>query len=195
MLTKKVLISLFLSTILQAFPPLYGEVVNVRVNWNSISCNQNCANLIQKNFESLKQVESVSINAKSGTADLKWNPKFPFSYKAIDTKMRMVGASLIGVYIRVKGYAMSKGNKVVLSSIGDQTEFTLISPIPTGPGEYIGFPDASKLSLSPELQKKILDASTEKKVIVVEGPIYRGYVAPPLYLMIQRLQIEKNKQQ
>ncbi len=139
----------------------------------------------------MQQIESVSVNAKLGTATLKWSPKFPFSYQLIDSRLRMIGVGLIGIYMRVRGSAIPRGNKIALSSIGDQTQFILISPISVKPGDYAGFPDGSKLSLSPKLKKKITEASAERKDIIVEGPLYQGHRAPPLYLMIDRLQIEK----
>lgn len=174
-------------------PLLHAEILEVFVSWNSYSCDQKCAEMIRNKFENMKQVESVNFNPSAGNIRLKWNPTSPFSYQIIKTQLQMVGVGLNELRVRARGRGVQAGKSVVLVSSGDNTRFTLISPLKARPEEYIALPDGSNLELAPSLQEKVLTAAAEDKVIVVEGPIYQGHRSPPLYLITSRLQIEKKK--
>lgn len=184
---------IFLSFSVLAFysPQLQGEVLEVFISWNSYLCDDQCAELIKKRFESVKQVESIDVNAKAGNARIKWNPKSMFTYQAIKTQLQLVGVGLSELRVRVRGRGVPQGEGAALISLGDNTRFNLISPIQVAPGEYAALPDGSQLSLAEGLKEKILSSAREKKVIVIEGPIYQGHRSPPLYLIVSRLQIEK----
>ena len=170
---------------------LHSEIVEVFVSWNSYSCDEKCSQLLKKKFEGMKQVESVTLNSSAGNARLKWNPKSSFSYQAVKAPLQMVGVGLNELRVRVRGKGVVQGNGAALLSLGDNTRFTLISPIRARPGEYVALPDGSNLELSQNLQEKVVKASEEDKVVVVEGPIYQGHRSPPLYLIVSRLQVEK----
>ncbi len=170
---------------------LQSEVLEVFISWNSYLCDDKCADLIKRRFESMKQVESIEVNSGSGSAKIKWNPESLFSYQAVKTQLQMVGVGLSELRVRVRGKGVPQGKGAALISSGDNTRFNLISPIRGTPGEYIALPDGSQLSLADGLKEKILSSAQEKKTIVIEGPIYQGHRSPPLYLVVSRLQIEK----
>lgn len=193
MKNKSFITTLVLGALLLFQPILQSEILEIEVSWNSTKCNKSCADLLQKKFENMRQIESVSVNPSSGVAKIKWNTKSPFTYQAIKTQMQMVGVAINAMRVRIRGNAMAQGNRVILTSIGDNTRFTLLSPIKVERNKYTTLPNASLLKLSDELTEKILSEAKLGKVIVIEGPIYQGSRSPPLNLIVNRLQIEKKK--
>ncbi len=193
MKNKQLAFFLIIGALLVFQPNLKGEILEVEVTWNSTKCNPSCAELLKERFQKMKQVESVSVNPQSGIAKLKWGTKSPFTYQTVKTQMQMVGIGINAMRVRVRGKAMAQGDRVILTSTGDNTRFTLLSPIKVKEDQYTTLPNASFLKLSDELTEKILSEAKLGKTLVIEGPLYQGSRSPPIHLIVNRLQIEKKK--
>jgi hypothetical protein len=191
MFFSKYRISLILSLLTTISLYIQAEVLEVSLIWNSDLCNEKCTELLKKQFGKAKEIESFTMNSSSGTASIKWNPQFPFSYQIVKSHLQMVGVGLSQMRVRVRGKALLQGERVALLSEGDNTLFFLISPVRASPGEYTATPAGVLVDLATDLKQKILTTAAEGKVIVVEGPLYQGHRSPPLHLIVSRLQIEK----
>src|SRR5690606_29331883 len=134
-------------------------------------------------------------NPSAGVAVIKWSPDAPFSYHLIKTNMQMVGAGVNEIRVRVRGKATVQGNYISLVSQGDNSRFVLISPIMPTPDALIVNPNPYMRDLDPKLQQRILRESSEGKIMVIEGPLYQPARSPPLQLIVERIQVEKKKQE
>ncbi|MFQ5729280.1 MAG: hypothetical protein ACE5GN_02850 [Waddliaceae bacterium] len=170
-----------------------AEVLEVVVIWNSISCNEKCAQILAKSFQKMKQVQEVRVNPTSGITILKWKPKSAFSYYPIKSTMQMIGVGVNDIRVKVRGKAKEQGNEVALFSLEDNTRFVLVSPITPLPEDYTVNPNPYDRSLSSDLRERILQEVKQDKVLVIEGPLYQPAKSPPLQLVVERIQIEKKK--
>ncbi len=174
-------------------PHLFAEILQVSVFWGSTSCNPKCAELLEKNFKKMPQVEEVAVNPAAGSALFKWKAGSPFSYKIIKSQLQMAGVGVDTIRIRVRGQAVEDGKWIRFTSLGDKTTFSLISSMPHMPTKFTNLPNPAFLVLSPELKESILKDAADNKIIVIEGPLYRPHRSPPLYLIVEKIQVEKNK--
>ena len=186
---------LFLTLILLAsiVSPLNGEVERITVSWNSAICNAHCAELIEKNFMNLQELDQVNVDPGRGVANLRWNPETPFSYAPIRTSMAMVGAKINDIRVRVRGVVREEGKDVALYSLGDNTRFLLVSPIRPQPHRQTVLPHPSLRELDPGLRDRILVDAEQDKIMVIEGPLYKPSRSPPLMIVIERIQVEKKQ--
>ncbi len=185
-----------LSILLQGIPfSLQAEVERATVSWNPGMCNANCAQMLEAKFRELKAVDEVSQNSSQGKTNLKWSPNAPFSYITIKRVMQSVGAGVDNIQVRVRGKVRAEGNKVALYSSGDNTRFELVSAQQPGLSQPTVPANPALMKLEPRLREKILADSEGNKTVVIEGPLYRPWNATQLIIVVQRMQVEKNKEE
>ena len=191
---NKKLISIFLvSALCLTTKGLFSEVQQVTITWNNVACNQKCAEVIEKNFRKMNQVQKVKVAFATGTTELEWKPKSPFSFQAVKMAMQMSGVGINDLRVKVRGKAKEKGGKIALVSLEDNTPFILISPIDPKPEQYTTKPNPYFRELTPDLRERILQEIKEDKILVIEGPLYQPGSSPPLQLIVERILIEKKK--
>lgn len=173
---------------------VHAEVEKATVSWNPVMCTANCAKLIESKFSQLKEVEEVTQNVSQGKTTLKWNPNAPFSYLTIKRTMQMIGAGVDFIHLRVRGKIRAEGNKVVLYSTGDNTRFELVSAQMPSLSQPTVPANPALMKLDPRLRDTILADSDGNKTVVIEGPLYRPWNTAAMILIVQRMQVEKQKE-
>jgi len=164
--------------------PLDGEVQSVVARWTPGRCKESCQERLQEAFAKSDEVESFSVNDANGAATFKWNPDAKFSYRVLKRPMQRVGIGIDSVAVVVRGKIKKVGNHMVLSSDGDGTQFRLVSYDDRKPNPRY-------LSLDPNLEAQLTSSSDKNQIYVVDGPLYQAHRSPPLYLIVNRVQIEK----
>lgn len=134
----------------------------------------------------------LTITQNQGQADIRWKPYAPFSFDSINSAMRLAGPRLKDVRVKVRGAIGHSGNNFFIKSLGDNTQFTLLSPARVRIGEYLT-KSLDVHVLAPEMRQKLLQAEREFVVAVIEGPLFeptrnRGLA---LYLIIEQITFNK----
>jgi len=187
----RMILPIVLGLTLLVINKVHGEVIEVTVTWNNIACNVSCAQLLEKRFKAMNQIEEVRVNPSSGIANLKWKPESPFSYSSVKSNMQMVGVGVNDIRVKVRGKARKQGRNVALFSIGDNTRFVLISPEIPQARRYTSLANPYLRELSPDLRESILREAQQDKIFVIEGTLYQPARSPPLHLIVERINIEK----
>lgn len=184
-------LKLFLSLCLLHGAFLHAEIQKVTILWTKYLCDQGCANLLENQFRRIPGVADVTINQPAAQATLQWKPNVPFSYTDIDTAMRMVGPAYddLGIRLRVRGTIRHDQNSVTLISMGDNTNFYLLSPITPSTTQYVEMQDIKSHTLWPDVRAELLDAEAQNFPVEVEGPLFQPEQAPPYYIIIQQKKI------
>lgn len=173
------------------FSPLSGEIKEISLFWNPVICNQKCGNILGQKLQQMPGVEEMNLNAGAGTATLKWKEKLPFSYHSLKFTLQSVGVGQSNVRVKARGTVTIQGNKVSFFSKDDNTRFVLISPLAPQPGQYTPRPNAALMTLNEGVKNQLIEPAKQGKIMVVEGPLYQPWNSPPLWLMLEKVQIEK----
>lgn len=182
------LLSFFLTSSISA------EVEKVTVTWTSVLCRDACGQLLYKYFCRIPAVSSVEVNQQAGIAYLKWKENQKFSFAPVNHAMQMVGLGLRDVRVTVTGTIRATGKYFSIISLGDNTEFYLLSPV-TPTNGYVNQFNLANRQLSPEMQQKLFNAQNERKIVTIEGPLFMPWRSPILYLVVASMNIKENSAQ
>ncbi len=169
-----------------------AEVEQVTVKWTPGLCITNCPQSLEKEFKKIKGVATISINQGSGQADLTWKPNEPFTYQLVSTAMRMIGLTIHDFRVRVKGTIRHDDHNVILVSIGDNTRFVLLGPITPSLHNQVIEHNVQNHPLAAGKRDQLLNAEMNNQIVTIEGPIFEGWKAPPLYLIAEQVQVQQN---
>ena len=89
------------------------------------------------------------------------------------------------VRVRATGTLQHTSQQVVLVSEGDNTRFTLLSPVVPMKGQAAEF-NLDARQLQPALLKKLLDAEAEHMVATIEGPLFMPERGTALSLVVEQ---------
>lgn len=171
---------------------LQGEIFWVKIKWTSVLCQESCVTGLQKQFEQLKGVSKININQGAGQAILTWKNNQPYSYGPINTAMRMIGLTIQDLRIRVRGKIFVDGQTFKLISVGDNTEFVLLSPINSmNLTQYSIEFSAANRQISGELKDKLLAAKKSNLAVTIEGVLFEPQRLPLTQLVIEQMTVDE----
>lgn len=175
--------------LLLSFQPIKGEVEKVVLKWRPGFCSETCLLQLKRRLSSMPFVAEMRFDAGQNQATLRWDPNRKFNYRLIDTTMRSVGVSLHEIYVTVRGTISHKKNVIYIDSLGDDTQFTLLSPISINAEGAAAEKSVQSHLLQPNTSLKLIQAEEVSKVVTIEGPLFEPHRAPPLYLVAERIAI------
>jgi hypothetical protein len=174
---------------------LGADIEKVTVQWTQAryNCDAGCLRLLDNQFRRISGVSDVAIDQGAAQATLQWNPNVPFSYTAIDTAMRMVGPSIdnLGVRLKVRGTIRHDANSVTLISLGDNTNFFLLSPITPSSTQFVDTESVASRPLWPQVRTELLDAEAQNLIVTIDGPLFQPERAPPFYIIVEQKKVSK----
>lgn len=168
----------------------HAEIERVMVKWTPSLCQDSCVQGLKKQFANQQGVAEVEINQPAGQANLKWKPNVAFTFQAIHNAMAMIGLYINDLRVIVTGKISHDGNTVRLTSPTDGTTFQLLGPTQAQPLQYAQKYNIATHDLSEDTRQALLAAEKANQKVTIEGPIFEPYRAPPLRLIIERMQIE-----
>lgn len=185
-------ISFFLTAVsLTVSTLLHAEIEKVVIKWTPQLCTDSCVKGIYHYMKGVDSIAEIKVNKEAGQADIRWKPQASFSYFTVNQPMQMVGLYVKDMRLRVRGTIVQTKMNMKLISLGDNTSFTLLSPIqPSG----VNMPQVNNPEshyLMPEVRQKLLDAEANHQVVTIEGPLFEGWRSPPLLLIVEQLHISK----
>ncbi len=169
-----------------------AEIVNVVVTYNKDLCDSRCNQLLERTFKKMEQTTEVS--ASPGQILLKWEPNTKFTYHLVKRPMQMVGLSIDGIFVTVKGTAHVAGQKASITSLGDNTKFDLTSaPAPKG-GQYVQYNNPISYELLPDVREQLREAQKKRELVTVSGFLLMPH-RMPLTIVVNNVSIEKEKKE
>lgn len=169
---------------LLALSQLSATIESIVFSWNPGLCIENCGQLLQKELKKVNEIESLTIDLKSGRANLKWNPQKKFSYSLLNQTIRKIGLGIHQWRLVVVGNIQKEGETLYLISSEDLTRFALISPISPNPNEMNVQHSLFNRELRPELKTELLRLLKEKETVQIEGPLFDPWRQPFDYSLI-----------
>lgn len=172
-----------LSSLLVPFG-LPAEIEQVTIKWTPGLCQTSCIRGLERQFHRVKEVTYVEINGSAGLAILRWDSKIAFSYRPIETAMAMIGLSIDDMNITVRGNITYDGRDVILTSLGDRTQFYLVSAPPMMALE-LHLPHIQPLNV--QTKRGLIEAGQNHQVVSITGPLFQPEKAPPFFLVVDSL--------
>jgi hypothetical protein len=163
----------------------------IAYDWQAAGCLKDCTQIVQREFKKVKGVDAVTVNQAAGRIDIRWKPKFAFSFGPIDTAMRLSGPGLEELRVRVRGKITHDSNSVTLISEGDGSRFILLGVLFPDPTRYVIEENPASHPIPLPVREELLRAEKNKKLVTVEGMIPQPEQSPPLYLIMEKREIEK----
>jgi hypothetical protein len=157
--------------ILGLMPSLNGSVEEIVIKWNAFTCDNVCVPGIEMNLNSIKRIDNLKINARSGVAVMTWDPNYPFIYEPFRLAMSAAGVRINDIRLTVKGRITSDSENFYLISNGDLAKFWLIGPIKVQEDRYIPKNIASH-AFDAETKMRLYDAQDNGLDVTVTGPLY-----------------------
>ncbi|CCB85609.1 MULTISPECIES: hypothetical protein [Parachlamydia] len=164
---------------------LHGEIQNVAITWQSALCPPACAELLQKEFQKVRGVSQVLMNASAGQLQLKWQPNVPFSFAPINGTMRMVGPRLKIIRLTVRGHIRTSGNNITLVSDQDGTVFNLVNRITPVQDEYTEQYNIQTRAFPPPVVEEMRQKEKARQMVIIEGPLFQPERVVPLQLVVE----------
>lgn len=170
---------------------LNAEIVSVRIDWDNIQCQEDCAKLMDKQLNEIKQVATVSVSQTNGNATLQWKAGDKFDFQPVNNAIKRVGLHLEALRINVRGTISVENRKYFITSIGDGTKFHLLGQATDDPNKnrYVIQNSAFNRPLSKEQKEQLENAMKNDLTVTIEGPILQPYQFPPLDLIIGSLNV------
>lgn len=168
------------------FTPIQSEIEYVVVKWLPTACQESCVRDLTQQLLTIPGVAEIAINGQQGQATLRWKPRMPFSYDYINTAMRLIGPAVQDVRMKVRGTIVHSPSAVILESIGDNTQFLLLSPTPANLTQYTPKSNIDTHVLAPDVRLNFLEGERDFTVVTVEGPLFEPQRMQGLYLIVQK---------
>jgi hypothetical protein len=164
-----------------------AEIIDVVVTFSDPLCDENCRRLVRNSFENVDQVEEVSVSP--GQVLLHWKEGKSFSYQTVRDPMRLIGLSIHGIFVTVRGEASVVGQSAHITSIGDNTSFELTSAPSPRAGRYVQFNNPLAYELLANLREQLQEAEEEGKLVTVSGFLLMPHRLP-LTLVVNNINVE-----
>lgn len=165
---------------------LNAEIISVIVRWNAGNCKGSCKVKMEDSFKKVPGVQDVTVDTETSSAQLKWKSGLPFNYNMVNMPMHRLGVGIYDVRVKVRGRISEEGKYVYLTSEKDRTKFILIS-------DDTRKPNPNYMRLAPATRLQLLGAGEKNQIVVIDGVLYEAYRSPPLFLVVERINIEKEK--
>lgn len=158
--------SIFLTSNLQA------EIQQVTVRWDSLLCRESCNNQLERRFRDVPAVAALNYNPQAGLVDLYWKPNSSFKINDVMYVMQALGLQVKDFRVRVRGTIVHRADTIKIRSIGDNTEFLLLSPITTSKTQMVTEYNVETHILQPNIRRQLMDAEGKYQMVTIEGPLF-----------------------
>lgn len=165
---------------------LHAEIQLITVKWIPTACLAPCVQSIAQQFVRMSGAAEFRLDQAQGQADIRWKPRAPFSVEYLNTAMRVAGPSIHDIRVKVRGTIVSTPNAILLQSLGDNTQFLLLSPTRGNVNEYMPTQSFDVHQLAPEVREKFMQAERTNTVAVVQGPLFEPIRTMGLYLIVEQ---------
>lgn len=176
---------------------LRAEIDEVMIQWTPMLCQGSCVQGLYQQFGKIPGLANVEISQPQGQALLIYQRGAPYTYGPINTAMAMIGLSINQMRAKVTGFISHSERDVFLTSTGDGTIFTLISPLRPQPYGYAvpydyNLYNSGNRPLNDMTREQLLEAEQAQVELTIAGPIFVPERSPPNYLITESI---KPKQQ
>jgi hypothetical protein len=185
------LILLTTAVIQLAVATAYAEIEHITVRWKAAQCLAPCVRNVVQQLSRLGGTAEVVANQPQGQADIRWRPYVPFSVNYLTIAMGLAGPTIEDIRVRVRGTIISTPSAIILQSMGDNTQFVLLSPLQGDPRFYIPQNAIQSYVLAPEVRAQFLDAQRAGAIVTIEGPLFKPVQTSGLYLITQQVSISQ----
>lgn len=167
-----------------------GEIEELTVRWYAgITCSGSCLSGLQGQLSKLPGAVDVQMDGPGSSAYMRWKPRVTFKFSDLNVAIRAIGVSFSDLHITLRGTITHTGNKVTVTSLGDETSFFLLSPLVTLPYHTATPNNPDSYSLQPDTYQKLLTAEEQYRVVKISGTMLMPWRSPPNYLIIESLEI------
>ncbi|MFA6916234.1 MAG: hypothetical protein WC222_07540 [Parachlamydiales bacterium] len=181
-------ISVFLSYFFLFIPfMLHAEIVNIAVRWDGKACRENCNMQLERGFKRMPGAVGLDVDYKNGFATMRWMPLSRFQFQNIALVLRPPGVQALDVTMTVRGTVTKTGNRVTLTSIGDETAFILVPKPPENIKTKPNLNNYSATGLDPNLLQVLDNSEKGYYVITVTGKLLSPEQSPPNYLGVESI--------
>jgi hypothetical protein len=179
-----------LSSLLAFHLSCLAEVEEIIIKWTPGICLETCTQSLEQQYNKVKGVTTVSVNQTAGQANLTWQPNIPFSYMQLYYATKMIGVSIHDFRVTVRGTITHDDRSVILTSIGDGTQFHLLGPIVPSIHNQVIEDNIQNHTLSPNRRDQFINAQSNNQIVTVSGPIFEGWRSPPIYLVVEQVSVK-----
>ena len=172
--------------------PSFAEIVDVVITFSDPLCNESCQELVARTYRGVSQVEDVTVSP--GQVLLQWRPDADFSYQMVSNPMRLVGLSIHGIFVTVRGNVRVDGQKATITSAGGTTTFNLTSAPAPRAGQYVQFNNPEAFQLLADLKKQLQEAEQNQDTVIISGFLLMPH-RMPLTLVVNNLSIEDDEEE
>lgn len=168
---------------------LNAEIEQVMIKWTPGLCQDSCIRGLEQQFRRIQGVTQVNFSPTNSQAILQWAPNVPFSYRPIEGAMAHIGLSTEDIFVTVRGKISHTSQDVILTSIGDNTPFHLLSTPQQMPNQFIEENSPFNRALNPEMRSKLLEVESNQQIVTISGPLFHPETSPPLFLVVVSLKL------
>ena len=170
---------------------LFGEIELVTLKWTPYLCSRQCVEALFTQLSQMPGVKEVTISQSAAQANLEWHPNAPFSYTTLFARVNFVGIYMTDLRVRVTGTISQVGSTVILTSMGDRTQFVLLGVIQPDPHRYVIEFNAETHLLTHEQRDQLAEIMDRRQIVTIEGPLFEPERAPPLYLTMEKIKVRE----
>jgi len=178
---------LFFVGISYFYSPLHSEIERVTVRWNPAVCTDSCVRGIQKELARVGGVAEMLVNREQ--VDIRWKPKVPFLWQSVNTAIRTIGVPILDARVQVRGTIVVVGNSISLQSLGDNTQFVVLSPAKVSFDVQIPQNSFETNVMTPELYQELAEAARDSCVVTIAGRLLRPQMG--LYLVAEQVNVHR----
>jgi len=171
---------------------LSAEIVSVTITWNKGLCDEGCERLLKRRLEGIDAVARVEVIP--GQAVMYWKPGQKFDYLMVRRPTQRVGIGIEAFYVTVRGTVRKAGDKVTLTSLGDNTKFELTSAPAPRLGTYTAYSSPKLYQLRAEQLEAFQRAESDDAMVTATGFLLMPY-RRQLTIVLENYQIEKEPDQ
>src|SRR5687768_178225 len=165
---------------------LAAEIETITIKWIALECLAPSVQNLTQRFLTLPGTAEILMDGQQGQAVIRWKPFVPFTFDYINSAMRMAGPRIKDIRIKVRGTIVRSGNSIVIRSLGDNTQFVLLSPARASPTQYVPQESIQTHILAPETAQRLLEAERDSVVTVIEGPLFEPTRQLGLNLIVEQ---------
>ena len=165
---------------------LSAEIERVTVKWNPVVCQGSCIQGIIGALSATPPVAEFIINPQEGQVNIRWKPKSFFDYETVRRAIAgATGIPILDIRVQVRGTVIVSNNVVALQSLGDNTQFMLMSPAQQNITKNVPQNSFFNRQLTPQLMQQFLEGARDSTVVTVSGPLLRPQMG--LYLVAEQV--------
>lgn len=120
---------------------------------------------------------------------LRWKPNHKMVYSALENTMATIGVAMDELQIKVRGTIKQSGRDIKIISIGDNSEFVILGPVPISKNQAPVLENPQVMRLTDEMRQRFIQAENEFKVVTIQGPFFQPERAPPYYIVAEKIDI------